>query len=137
MDEPTTGLHFDDVKKLLAVLHKLVNAGNTLVVVEHNLDMIKSADWVIDLGPEGGTAGGQIMAEGRPEQVAKSEASHTGRFLAQALRSVSRITAVLFFIPEAGRIFRLLLSRPLFVQVLLAEGGDQKREADGDGNEQR
>ena len=85
MDEPTTGLHFDDVKKLLAVLHKLVNAGNTLVVVEHNLDMIKSADWVIDLGPEGGTAGGQIMAEGRPEQVAKSEASHTGRFLAQAL----------------------------------------------------
>jgi len=85
MDEPTTGLHFDDVKKLLAVLHKLVNAGNTLVVVEHNLDMIKSADWVIDLGPEGGAAGGQIMAEGRPEQVAKSEASHTGRFLAQAL----------------------------------------------------
>jgi len=85
MDEPTTGLHFDDVKKLLAVLHKLVNAGNTLVVVEHNLDMIKSADWVIDLGPEGGAAGGQIMAEGRPEQVAKSEATHTGRFLAQAL----------------------------------------------------
>jgi excinuclease ABC subunit A len=85
MDEPTTGLHFDDVKKLLAVLHKLVNAGNTLVVVEHNLDMIKSADWVIDLGPEGGAAGGQIMAEGRPEQVARSEASHTGRFLAQAL----------------------------------------------------
>ncbi len=85
MDEPTTGLHFDDVKKLLAVLNKLVNAGNTLVVVEHNLDMIKSADWVIDLGPEGGAAGGQIMAEGRPEQVAKSEASHTGRFLAPAL----------------------------------------------------
>jgi excinuclease ABC subunit A len=85
MDEPTTGLHFDDVKKLLAVLHKLVNAGNTLVVVEHNLDMIKSADWVIDLGPEGGAAGGHIVAEGRPEQVAKIEASHTGRFLAQAL----------------------------------------------------
>jgi len=85
MDEPTTGLHFDDVKKLLTVLHKLVNAGNTLVVVEHNLDMIKSADWVIDLGPEGGAAGGQIVGEGRPEQVAKIETSHTGRFLAKAL----------------------------------------------------
>ncbi|MBH0189995.1 MAG: hypothetical protein HP493_14445, partial [Nitrospira sp.] len=85
MDEPTTGLHFDDVKKLLTVLHKLVNAGNTLVVVEHNLDVIKSADWVIDLGPEGGAAGGQIVAEGRPEQIAKVAASHTGRFLAHAL----------------------------------------------------
>ncbi len=85
MDEPTTGLHMDDVKKLLAVLHKLVNAGNTLVVVEHNLDVIKSADWIIDLGPEGGAAGGQIVAEGRPEQVMKVEASHTGRFLAKLL----------------------------------------------------
>ncbi|MDH5640181.1 MAG: excinuclease ABC subunit UvrA [Nitrospira sp.] len=88
MDEPTTGLHFDDVKKLLAVLHKLVDAGNTLVVVEHNMDVIKSADWIIDLGPEGGAAGGQIMAEGRPEQVAKVPASHTGRFLAQTLRQI-------------------------------------------------
>jgi len=85
MDEPTTGLHFEDVKRLLSVLHKLVNAGNTLVVVEHNLDVIKSADWIIDLGPEGGAAGGQIVAEGRPEQVAKVEASHTGRFLAKVL----------------------------------------------------
>jgi excinuclease ABC subunit A len=87
LDEPTTGLHFEDIKKLLAVLHKLVNAGNTLVVVEHNLDVIKSADWLIDLGPEGGAAGGQIVAEGRPEQVAKVDASHTGRFLAEALTS--------------------------------------------------
>jgi excinuclease ABC subunit A len=85
MDEPTTGLHFDDIKKLLTILHKLVNAGNTLVVVEHNLDVIKSADWIIDLGPEGGAAGGQIIAEGRPEQVAKVAASHTGQFLATAL----------------------------------------------------
>lgn len=85
MDEPTTGLHFDDVKKLLAVLHKLVNAGNTLVAVEHNLDVIKSADWIIDLGPEGGEGGGQIVAEGRPEQVAKVETSHTGKFLAKVL----------------------------------------------------
>ena len=85
MDEPTTGLHFDDVKKLLTVLHKLVNAGNTVVVVEHNLDVIKSADWIIDLGPEGGAAGGQIVAEGRPEQVGKVKISHTGRFLAKLL----------------------------------------------------
>jgi excinuclease ABC subunit A len=85
MDEPTTGLHMEDVKKLLAVLHRLVNAGNTLVVVEHNLDVIKSADWIIDLGPEGGAAGGQIVAEGRPEQVANVAASHTGRFLAKNL----------------------------------------------------
>jgi excinuclease ABC subunit A len=75
----------EDVKKLLAVLHKLVNAGNTLVVVEHNLDVIKSADWVIDLGPEGGEAGGQIIAEGRPEQLVKHAASVTGRCLARTL----------------------------------------------------
>ena len=85
MDEPTTGLHFDDIKKLLAVLHKLVNAGNTLVMVEHNMDVIKSADWIIDLGPEGGAAGGQIIAEGRPEQVVEVSASHTGRFLGRML----------------------------------------------------
>lgn len=85
MDEPTTGLHFEDIKKLLVVLHKLVDAGNTLVVVEHNLDVIKSGDWIIDLGPEGGAAGGQIVAEGRPEQVAKMIGSHTGRFLSAAI----------------------------------------------------
>lgn len=85
MDEPTTGLHFEDIKKLLAVLHKLVDAGNTVVVVEHNLDVIKTADWIIDLGPEGGEQGGRIVAEGRPEQVAQAAGSHTGRFLAQVL----------------------------------------------------
>ena len=85
MDEPTTGLHIEDIKKLLAMLQKLVNTGNTVVVVEHNLDVIKSADWIIDLGPEGGAAGGQIVAEGRPKQVAKVAASHTGRFLAPLL----------------------------------------------------
>jgi excinuclease ABC subunit A len=85
MDEPTTGLHVEDIKKLLAMLQKLVNSGNTVVVVEHNLDVIKSADWIIDLGPEGGAAGGHIVAEGRPEQVAKVAASHTGRFLSHIL----------------------------------------------------
>ena len=85
LDEPTTGLHLADIKKLLAVLHKLVDAGNTLIVVEHNLDVIKTADWVIDLGPEGGEAGGHIIAEGRPEQIAKVAHSHTGRFLKKIL----------------------------------------------------
>lgn len=89
MDEPTTGLHIDDVKKLLMVLHRLVDAGNTVLVVEHNLDVIKSADWIIDLGPEGGEAGGWIVAEGRPEQVAKVAESHTGRFLAESLASTA------------------------------------------------
>ncbi len=81
LDEPTTGLHFEDVNKLLGVLHRLVDAGNTVIVIEHNLDVIKTADWIIDLGPEGGSGGGQIVAEGTPEQVAQVEASHTGRFL--------------------------------------------------------
>ena len=85
LDEPTTGLHVEDIKKLLAMLQKLVSGGNTVVVVEHNLDVIKSADWIIDLGPEAGSAGGQIVAEGRPEQIAKVAASHTGRFLAPLL----------------------------------------------------
>jgi excinuclease ABC subunit A len=81
LDEPTTGLHFDDVRKLLAVLHALVDRGNTVVVIEHNLDVIKTADWIIDLGPEGGEAGGQLVASGTPEEVARSRASYTGRYL--------------------------------------------------------
>ncbi len=81
LDEPTTGLHFEDVKKLLGVLHRLVDAGNTVIVIEHNLDVIKTADWIIDLGPEGGSGGGWIVAEGTPEQVACVPESHTGRFL--------------------------------------------------------
>ena len=85
LDEPTTGLHFEDVRKLLLVLNRLVDTGNTVVVIEHNLDVIKSADWVIDLGPEGGSGGGLIVAEGRPEQVAKNSKSYTGKFLAEAL----------------------------------------------------
>src|SRR5438093_6820566 len=88
MDEPTTGLHFDAIRKLLAVLNKLVEAGNTVVVVDHNLDVIKTADWIIDLGPEGGAEGGRIVAEGRPEQVAHTSGSHTGRFLQPLLESL-------------------------------------------------
>jgi excinuclease ABC subunit A len=85
LDEPTTGLHFEDVRKLLHVLQRLVDAGNTVLVIEHNLDVIKSADWIIDLGPEGGSGGGQIIAEGSPEHVAKVPESHTGKFLAPLL----------------------------------------------------
>ena len=86
LDEPTTGLHFEDVRKLLEVLHALVEQGNTVVVIEHNLDVIKTADWIVDLGPEGGVKGGEIVAEGTPEQVVKAERSYTGKYLAPLLR---------------------------------------------------
>jgi excinuclease ABC subunit A len=85
LDEPTTGLHFEDIRKLLGVLDRLVDAGNTVVVIEHNLDVIKTADWVIDLGPEGGDGGGLIVAEGTPETVSEQPTSHTGRFLSEML----------------------------------------------------
>jgi excinuclease ABC subunit A len=85
LDEPTTGLHFEDVRKLLLVLSRLVETGNSVVVIEHNLDVIKSADWVIDLGPGGGSSGGEVIAEGTPEQVAKVKGSFTGQFLAEVL----------------------------------------------------
>ena len=81
LDEPTTGLHFEDIRKLLGVLQSLVDKGNTVIVIEHNLDVIKSADWLIDLGPEGGSRGGTVVATGTPESVAAVDASHTGVFL--------------------------------------------------------
>jgi excinuclease ABC subunit A len=90
LDEPTTGLHFEDIRKLLSVLNRLVEAGNSVLVIEHNLDVIKSADWVIDLGPEGGAGGGKILATGTPEQVAQVEGSHTGRYLAHVLNKSRR-----------------------------------------------
>jgi len=93
LDEPTTGLHFDDVRKLLAVLQELVDAGNSVVVIEHNLDVIKCADHVIDLGPEGGPAGGQLVAQGTPEEVARVRASHTGRHLRKALAAARKPAA--------------------------------------------
>ncbi len=85
LDEPTTGLHFEDVKKLLEVLHELVDQGNSVVVIEHNLDVIKTADWIIDIGPEGGDGGGEIVAVGTPETVAKEPRSHTGHYLKNML----------------------------------------------------
>jgi excinuclease ABC subunit A len=86
LDEPTTGLHFVDIKKLLEVLHQLVDLGNTVLVIEHQLDVVKTADWIIDLGPEGGDEGGEIVAEGPPEEVVKSNSSYTGRYLEELLQ---------------------------------------------------
>ena len=89
LDEPTTGLHFQDIRLLLGVLHRLTEHGNSVVVIEHNLDVIKTADWVIDLGPEGGAGGGRIIAEGTPETVAATKGSHTGHFLQALLKNAS------------------------------------------------
>ena len=85
LDEPTTGLHFDDIVKLLAAFRKLLAAGHSLLVIEHNLDVLKTADWIIDLGPEGGAAGGYLVAAGTPERVSTVEASYTGRYLRRVL----------------------------------------------------
>ena len=90
LDEPTTGLHFEDVRKLLAVLQRLVEGGNTVVMIEHNLDIVKTADWVIDLGPEGGPDGGRVVAEGTPESLARMRSSQTGKHLKATLASARR-----------------------------------------------
>ena len=104
LDEPTTGLHFADVEKLLQVLHRLVDAGNTVMVIEHNLDVIKTADWIVDLGPEGGDRGGRIIAEGTPEQVAVAHGSATGEYLARVLRGEPLVPlSDVTFAEEAGR----------------------------------
>ena len=90
LDEPTTGLHFEDINKLLKVLHKLVDSGNSILVIEHNLDVLKTADWIIDIGPCGGDKGGYIVAQGTPEQVAKDKNSVTGKYLARSLKNNSK-----------------------------------------------
>ena len=90
LDEPTTGLHFEDIRKLLKVLNRLVEAGNSVLVIEHNLDVIKSADWVIDMGPEGGAGGGLVLAEGTPEEVAEVKKSYTGKYLKHVLEKGRR-----------------------------------------------
>jgi excinuclease ABC subunit A len=87
LDEPTTGLHFEDIRRLLSVLSRLVDQGNTVLVIEHNLDVIKTADWIIDLGPEGGDAGGEVVAVGTPEQIAESPNSYTGHYLKPVLEA--------------------------------------------------
>jgi excinuclease ABC subunit A len=91
LDEPTTGLHLDDVRILIQVLDRLVDAGNTVVVIEHHLDVIKRADWVIDMGPEAGDAGGRVVAQGTPEMIAETPGSHTGRYLEPILAAAARV----------------------------------------------
>jgi excinuclease ABC subunit A len=104
LDEPTTGLHFADVEKLLEVLHRLVDGGNTVIVIEHNLDVIKTADWIVDLGPDGGARGGQIIAEGTPEKVAATKGSATGEYLDRVLRGEPLVPlSDVSFADEAGR----------------------------------
>jgi excinuclease ABC subunit A len=104
LDEPTTGLHFADVEKLLEVLHRLVDNGNTVVVIEHNLDVIKTCDWIIDLGPEGGDRGGRIVVAGTPEKVAATTGSATGEYLARVLRGEPIIPMTnVSFAEAAGR----------------------------------
>ncbi len=104
LDEPTTGLHFADVEKLLEVLHRLVDTGNTVIVIEHNLDVIKTADWIIDLGPEGGARGGEVVVAGTPEKVAATEASATGQYLSRVLRGEPLIPlSNVSFAEAAGR----------------------------------
>src|SRR5688572_7732111 len=93
MDEPTTGLHRSDISHLLAIMNRLVDTGNTVIVIEHNLDVIKNADWIVDMGPEGGNAGGRVIAQGTPEQVAEQPDSHTGQFLAPILARSARTPA--------------------------------------------
>ena len=86
MDEPTTGLHFEDVRVLMEVLDKLVKRGNTVLIIEHNMDVIKNSDWIIDLGPEGGDEGGKIVASGTPQQIAKAPGSYTGKYLKKIIK---------------------------------------------------
>jgi excinuclease ABC subunit A len=102
LDEPTTGLHFEDISKLINVLSDLVDKGNSVIVIEHNLDVIKTADWVVDMGPEGGSGGGLVIAEGTPEQVAGVSASHTGKFLRDIL-DADRISDAAAAVPAARK----------------------------------
>ncbi|MFQ5430656.1 MAG: excinuclease ABC subunit A, partial [Phycisphaerae bacterium] len=116
LDEPTTGLHFDDLRKLLDVLHRFVDLGNTVVCIEHNLDVVKTADWVIDLGPEAGDAGGAIVAEGTPEQVARCKASHTGRLLARVLAAGPCAPRPVFDAQQAATDARALETLPVVLE---------------------
>jgi excinuclease ABC subunit A len=93
LDEPTTGLHFEDIRKLLDVINGLVDKGNTVIVIEHNLDVIKTSDWIIDMGPEGGAGGGTIVAEGAPEDIVAVPESYTGKFLAEVLAAGRKASA--------------------------------------------
>jgi excinuclease ABC subunit A len=116
LDEPTTGLHFDDVRKLLEVLHRLTDLGNTVVIIEHNLDIIRNADYLIDMGPEGGEGGGSIVAQGPPEAVARVAASHTGYFLARYYASAGTLAAADHLPPVELPDFQKKPPKPKFIK---------------------
>jgi excinuclease ABC subunit A len=118
LDEPTTGLHMADVEKLLHVLHRLVDTGNTVIVIEHNLDVVKTADWIVDLGPEGGDKGGYVIAEGTPEQVAATPGSATGEYLARVLRGEPLVPLSAVTFAEAGGHVRLAEPAPVEIAPL-------------------
>ena len=133
LDEPTTGLHFADVEKLLEVLHRLVETGNTVVVIEHNLDVIKTADWIIDLGPEGGARGGRIVAQGTPETVAKTKGSATGEYLARVLRGEPLVPlSNVSFAEAAGRSVRAV-AVPIDTEAMAAGSGAGATASNGKG----
>ena len=130
LDEPTTGLHFADVEKLLEVLQRLVDGGNTVLVIEHNLDVIKTADWIIDLGPDGGDRGGRIIAEGTPEKVAATDGSATGEYLARVLRGEPLVPlSDVSFAEEAGRAARPDANGPTATTAGRAGPGDAVAQA--------
>jgi excinuclease ABC subunit A len=131
LDEPTTGLHFADVEKLLQVLHRLVDTGNTVIVIEHNLDVIKTADWIVDLGPEGGARGGEIVAEGTPETIAKARRSATGEYLARVLRGEPLVPlSDVTFAEAAGRV-RAVSKAGLAAAAAVAETHDGEPSGNG------
>jgi excinuclease ABC subunit A len=119
LDEPTTGLHFEDVRKLLGVLGRLVDQGNTVIVIEHNLDVIKTSDWLIDMGPEGGRGGGTVVAEGTPEEVAAVPESHTGRFLKSMLK------------PAAAKSVKPMAAKPVAAKSAAAKSTRSRTNGNG------
>jgi excinuclease ABC subunit A len=121
LDEPTTGLHFEDVRKLLEVLHRLVETGNTVVVIEHNLDVIKTADWVIDLGPGGGVNGGKVIAEGPPERIAEAPLSATGQYLRPMLERASVKPVVVDVAPKRVKRTRRVAADEVEPELLAAK----------------
>jgi excinuclease ABC subunit A len=133
LDEPTTGLHFDDVRKLLEVLHRLADLGNTVIIIEHNLDVIRNADWILDLGPEGGEDGGRIVGQGRPERIAATPGSYTGQFLTRYYASANGKLAPIE--PDADLLRAMSSEQPH--QVEDSAGGPQAAQENGKAKQKR
>jgi excinuclease ABC subunit A len=133
LDEPTTGLHFDDVRKLLEVLHRLADLGNTVIIIEHNLDVIRNADWILDLGPEGGEDGGRIVGQGRPEKIAATPGSYTGQFLTRYYASADGKLASIE--PDADLLSEM--SSELAQQLENSAGGPRASQENGKAKQKR